>query len=439
MTSFLRPPAWKSLSRGAVTTFGLRVLGAGLLYGLHVALARWASADGYGAYVFAISWTSVLAQLGALGLPSAALRFVPEYRTSQRLGLLRGFLRTGRGVLLAGTSGLALAAIGIALVVPTGSIHLPALLTGLALTPLMGLLLFEKEVLRACNRFAWAYAPDQILRPLLVGGTVGALVWATGTVSPVQMLLCMGGAFVLLIPLQQWGTRATLREAYEQTAERRPRRWLRVALPLLLTGGFQLVLNKTDIFVVGTLVGAEEVGIYFAALRTAQAITFLSFAVDAVAGPEVARLYHGESDDLQRTVSGLAHWYFWPTLAAALGLLLVAEPVLSLFGPAFTAGQPMMAVLMVGFLINAATGAQTHLLTLTGHERSCAYIYGWCAALNIGLNLAGVYAYGALGAAFATATTLTVRNLWVRRRVVHLTGLRPSIVAALWPASPSHA
>jgi O-antigen/teichoic acid export membrane protein len=340
-------------------------------------------------------------------------------------------LQVGRGLLLASTSGLALLAIGVALVVPSGRIHLPTLLTGLTLTPLMGLLLFEKEVLRACNRFAWAYAPDQILRPLLVGGTVGALMWATGTVSPVQMLLCMGGAFVLLIPLQQWGTRATLSEAYEQAAKRRSRRWLRVALPLLLTGGFQLVLNKTDIFVVGSLAGTEDVGIYFAALRTAQAITFLSFAVDAVAGPEVARLYHGDSDDLQRTVSDLAHWYFWPTLAAALGLLLVAEPVLSLFGPAFTAGQPMMAVLMVGFLVNAATGAQTHLLTLTGHERSCAYIYGWCAALNIGLNLAGVYAYGALGAALATSTALTVRNLWVRRRVVHLTGLRPSIVAAL--------
>ena len=326
MMSFLRPLAWKSLSRGAVTTFSLRVLGAGLLYGLHVVLARWASADGYGAYVFAISWTSVLAQLGALGLPSAALRFVPEYRTSQRLGLLRGFLQVGRGLLLASTSGLALLAIGVALVVPSGRIHLHTLLTGLTLTPLMGLLLFEKEVLRACNRFAWAYTPDQILRPLLVGGTVGALMWATGTVSPVQMLLCMGGAFVLLIPLQQWGTRATLSEAYEQAAKRRSRRWLRVALPLLLTGGFQLVLNKTDIFVVGSLAGTEDVGIYFAALRTAQAITFLSFAVDAVAGPEVARLYHGDSDDLQRTVSDLAHWYFWPTLAAALGLLLVAEP-----------------------------------------------------------------------------------------------------------------
>jgi hypothetical protein len=44
-------------------------------------------------------------------------------------------------------------------------------------------------------------------------------MWATGTVSPVQMLLCMGGAFVLLIPLQQWGTRVTLSEAYEQAAE----------------------------------------------------------------------------------------------------------------------------------------------------------------------------------------------------------------------------
>jgi len=438
MFDALRVPSWRSLSRGALVSFSIRVAGTGLLYGLHILLARWANAEGYGAYVFAISWTSVLAELGALGLPNAALRFVPEYRTGQRLGRLRGFLQVGRGVLLAATSGLALVAIGIAIVVPTGRIHLPALLTGLALTPLMGLLLFEREVLRACNRFAWAYAPDQILRPLLIGGAVGTLVWVTGTVSPVQILLCMGGAFVLLIPLQQWGTRAILREAYEQTAERRPRRWLRVALPLLLTGGFQLVLNKTDIFVVGALVGNEEVGIYFAALRTAQAITFLSFAVDAVAGPEVARLYHGDSEDLQRTVSGLAHWYFWPTLAASIALLLVAEPILSLFGPVFTTGQPMMAVLMVGLLVNAATGAQTHLLTLTGHERSCAHIYGWCAALNIGLNLAGVYAFGTIGAAVATAATLVIRNLWVRRRVVDLTGLRPSIVAALWPSS-SHA
>jgi O-antigen/teichoic acid export membrane protein len=428
MFDVLRVPSWRSLSRGALVTFGIRVLGAGLLYALHVLLARWMNADGYGMYVFAISWTSFLAQFGALGLPNAALRFVPEYQTSDRRDLLHGFLGTSRRLILTASGGLAIFATGVALLVPTGEIPLSALLVGIALTPGMALLLFETEVLRARNRFAWSYAPNQVLRPLAVGGVAGGLVALTGTVTPLQVLLATGAVFVVAVGLQQWITRADLARP-EGSTERRRRRWLRVAVPLLLTSGFQLLLNKTDVVLLGMLVGPDAVGVYFAALRTAQVVTFLGFAVDAVAAPEISRLYHSDSDDLQATVSRLAHWYFWPTLLAAGGLVLVAEPILSLFGPAFTDGVPVLIVLAIGLVINAAMGPQTHLLTLTGHERSCASIYGACAVLNVVLNLGGIWLYGALGAAIATATTLTVRNLWIRRRVVALTGVAPSIVS----------
>ncbi|PSQ81944.1 MAG: hypothetical protein BRD41_01395 [Bacteroidetes bacterium QS_1_63_11] len=434
MFDALRVPSWRSLSRGALVSFGLRVAGAGLLYGLHVVLARWMNAGGYGTYVFAISWTSFLAQFGKLGLPNAALRFVPEYRTNQEPARLWGFLQTSRGLVLAGTIGLALLAAAVTLLVPTGDWSRPALLVGFALTPLMGLFSFETEVLRALDRFAWSYAPNYVLRPLAIGGIVGGLLWGTGTASPLSVLLCTGAVLLALVLVQQWGVRSTL-DAFSSAVERRPRRWLRVALPLLLTSGSQLIVSKTDIFLIGILVNSEEVGVYFAAMRTAQIVTFFSFAMDAVAAPEVSRLYHGGSDHLQETVSSLAHWYFWPTLGVGFGLTLLGAPILSLFGSTFTAGVPILTVLMIALVFGAAMGPQLYLLNLTGHERSSACIFGVCAVLNVGLNLAGVALYGAFGAALATATTLIVRNLWIRQRVVTLTGIAPSVFSAIYPAS----
>lgn len=436
MFDILRVPSWRSLSRGALVSFAIRVAGAGLLYGLHVLLARWMNAGGYGTYVFAISWTSFLAQFGKLGLPSAALRFVPEYRTNQEAARLRGFLQTSRGLILAGTVGLALLAAAVALLVPIGDWSLPALLVGFALAPLMGLFSFETEVLRACDRYAWSYTPNYVLRPLAIGLGVGVLLWWTGTISPLSVLVWTGVVFLMMLGLQQWGVRRVL-SAPSPPPERHPWQWLQIAVPMLLTSGFQLILRKTDIFLIGMLVGSEEVGIYFAALRTAQIVTFSSFAVDAVAAPEVSRLYHGDSDHLQETVSSLAHWYFWPTLGIGLGLTLLGAPILSLFGSAFTAGVPILIVLMIALVFGAAMGPQLYLLNLTGHERSSAYIFGVCSVLNIGLNLIGITLYGAFGAALATATTLIVRSLWIRRRVVVLTGVAPSIWTALRPASPS--
>lgn len=437
MFSFLRVPTWQSLSRGAVTAFGLRVVGSGLLYVLHVLLARWLGTEGYGVYAFAISWTSFLAEMGALGLPNAALRFVPAYRTGDEPELLRGFLRSSRGLVVAGAVGLATLASGVAVVLPAGEMPTTTLLIGFWLAPLLALILFETEVLRAVNRFGFAYGPIHVLRPLGTGLAAGTVLWLTGSLSPLQVLLCIAGVFVVAIVIQQWATRRSLRETIHAVPSHETSRWVRVAFPLLLTGGFQLVLRKTDVFLVGALVGAAEVGIYFAAMRTAQVITFFSFAADAVAAPFVSRLYHGDDENLQQAVGRLAHWYFWPTLLGAVGLALLVEPILALFGASFVAGAPIAYVFMAGLVFDAAMGAQQHLLTLTGHEQACASIYGICAMLNVVLNLAGIYYFGVLGAAVATAVTLVIRGLWVRRRVIELTGLYPSVLSLMGRSRPS--
>ena len=40
-------------------------------------------------------------------------------------------------------------------------------------------------------------------------------------------------------------------------------------------------------------------------------------------------------------------WTFWPSLALGLTLLALGKPILSLFGPGFAEGYPLMFVLAV--------------------------------------------------------------------------------------------
>lgn len=69
--------------RGAGAAFGVRVLGFALSYLLNILLARWLGATEYGIYAYVMAWGHTLAILAGLGLPTMALRFIPEYREHQ--------------------------------------------------------------------------------------------------------------------------------------------------------------------------------------------------------------------------------------------------------------------------------------------------------------------------------------------------------------------
>jgi O-antigen/teichoic acid export membrane protein len=71
---------------------------------------------------------------------------------------------------------------------------------------------------------------------------------------------------------------------------------------------------------------------------------------------------------------------------------------------------------------------------MTGHERRCVRVFGWSALLNVGLSVAGVWAFGALGAALASLATTILWNAWLRVLVARHVGVRPTIVDALLDA-----
>jgi O-antigen/teichoic acid export membrane protein len=200
----------------------------------------------------------------------------------------------------------------------------------------------------------------------------------------------------------------------------------------MLVSGFILVINQTDVLMVGTLLSPREAGLYRAASKTATLVILVPTAMRVVVEPRLVELHAGgDIRELQRIAAMAARWSFIPALGLALVLAAVHVPVLRLFGSEFVAVRDVLLVLMGGQLLLAGTGVAGSLLNLTQFQRLAALIFGGAAALNIGLNALGIMLAGTIGAAFATATTLCILGLtlwWAVRRQM---GVDASILDAL--------
>jgi O-antigen/teichoic acid export membrane protein len=155
-----------------------------------------------------------------------------------------------------------------------------------------------------------------------------------------------------------------------------------------------------------------DVGIYFAAGKTMALIMFVHYAVGSAVAHKFAALHaRGDHDGLRSFVKDAVNWTFWPSLASALVILALGKPLLSLFGPQFATGYPVMCILVVGFLTRSAMGPADYLLNMLGEQKLCAAVLFGAALLNIVLNVVLVPKFGIVGAASATATSLTIAAL----------------------------
>jgi O-antigen/teichoic acid export membrane protein len=413
----------RTLLRGSLIALLIQGGGQLLRYLWQVGFARWMGVEEYGSFSFAFGWIQVLAILCALGLTTGALRFIPEYLSNGEWGLMRGMVRRSSQVTFGAGVGVALLGSLLVLVLPMEEGRRNTLLMGMWLVPLLGLGNLKLELTRATREVARAYFPMRIVLPALAA-VLGFLVQAErGALSAAEGLYALAGALILTLLLQELFLGQALPEdGRGAPQEFRTRFWLSESFPLLLIASFVILLNQTDIIMVGALAGDEEVGLYAGAAVTAPWVSFVLLSANAVAAPMISALHaRGERDSLQTLVTQVARWSFWSSLAVAGLLILGAGPILHLFGGEFGVARGALTILTLGQLVNACVGPVGHLMTLTGHGRDSAVVYGATAVVNVALNLLLIPAMGMEGAAVATAASMVLWNVWlfllVRRRL----------------------
>ena len=422
--------------RMSLIAFVIRLVSAAIAFVSQILLARWLGDFEYG--IFVLVWTAAIiaGNLSCFGFATSIIRFVPQYRASGSMDELRGILLTGRiFTLLAAT---AVATFGIsATVILAGTIEsyyvAPFILGAIAL-PMIAL----GDTLEGTARAnAWpvkALSPTYIIRPLLImffmvvalaagfepsaRTAVIAAIMATYATTIVQ-LLAVTASVGKIVP--------------DGPKQVNFSEWVAVSIPIFLVEGFLFLLTNADVLVVGHYLPPDQVAVYFATAKTLALVHFVYFAVKAGVSQRYAQLIHaGTREELEEFVIASARWTFWPSIAMGALVLLLGKPLLSLFGEAFTAGYPILFILVTGVVMRASVGPAESLLNMSGNQTVCAWIYGMTLLLSVGLCMMFIPWWGLWGAAASFSAGMVFEALVLGVVVWNRLGIKASALSGLF-------
>ena len=417
--------------KSAAQVLAIRLLGAGLTYASMVLLARWLGSYNFGIYAYVLVIVTLLGLAFSVGFNSSGLRFVSSYLARKKLRRLSGFLSQSHKIVLALSVLGALIGLGLiyALRNVIESYYVAPLLVGLLCVPVWTLLNQLEATARAFGWVNVAYVPGFILRPLLLMGFVGSLVLFGGTADAVSALWALIGACAVAALTQGLLVYAGTRQHLSNVKPAfHTRHWFAISLSFLMIDGFRMLLDNTDILLIGRFLDPHSVAVYFAVIRTAGLVAFVSFSVIALAVPKFAEIHStGTTEQLQKFVSNVTQMMFWPSLIAALALACLGPFLLSLFGADFATGYPTMLVVLTGLVLRSATLPVEYLLNMTGHHRDTMRVYALAALANIVLNLLLIPAFGIIGAAVGTYVAMIGGNLVLHRLVQKRLGVNACV------------
>jgi len=197
-------------------------------------------------------------------------------------------------------------------------------------------------------------------------------------------------------------------------------------IPLLTTDLVYTVMNTVDAVLLERFGGAVDVAAFRAVQPTARLnqIVLQSFAL--LFTPAAARLFaRNDREGINTLYWQNAAWMAiisFPVFALTFSL---AGPItVLLYGARYQDSALIMAMLSLGYYFNAATGQNGLTLKVLGRLRYIVSVDVLIAFVNLGINLALIPRYGAIGAAVGTMSIMIFYNLLKQIGLVFGTGIR---------------
>jgi O-antigen/teichoic acid export membrane protein len=417
--SVLSALVWFAISYGVA-------IGGYLL--LNASASRLLSPDLFGYFVVAMTTSTVVGQLGLMGVHRAGLREAARLAEDDDEGLL--LLRRGvRAVLVLALPVAGLASGAAAYALADGHSTPTRLLIAAGMTFMVMLGAQQKLWANYLRGFG-----DVRFASLLEGRSGGALV------ASLQAI----GLFAVL----QWWPDAGLGVALAVVAvgfalpvlgaaRRVTRRWRHVRPRGHVFADFGLVLRRdwrfaaiqvagylnatVEIWIAGLVLTSLDTSLYSAAQRLALLLAVPLTSIQVVFAPVCARmLANGELDKLQRLLRTGATLAAIVTAVAWVPMLVAPGPLLDLvYGKGFDGAATVLFLLTVGSMANVLSGLCGTALTMSHHEGSVAAVQVVACGTRIVVAALAAVIWGleGLGAAAAIVTVVMYVVMWRLARV----------------------
>ncbi len=197
------------------------------------------------------------------------------------------------------------------------------------------------------------------------------------------------------------------------------------SIPLVLNTFVFLVILWTDTIMLGFFKNASDVGIYNAAMPTAQLMLVIPNALVVLFLPILTELYAQEKthmfSSLYKTVT---KWIFGINLALLIIFTSFSREILTvLFGKEYAAGSEVLVLVSVCYFIFYLFLTSNRILLALEKTKSVFYITLTGAVSNFIFNLFLIPPYGIMGAAVGTGASLIIMALILliyTRNIIHV-------------------
>jgi O-antigen/teichoic acid export membrane protein len=181
--------------------------------------------------------------------------------------------------------------------------------------------------------------------------------------------------------------------------------------PFYLMSIVYIAMNNIDILMLGWLSNEQEIGGYSVAYRLAFLIFTLQAVTDSFTSPRLA--HHSALKNNKGLVSVASRGATYVLVLASpicIFLFIMGDKLLSLWGEEFYPFTVVLYALAIAQFVNVVSGPCGRLLLYTDHGFIRNVIAISVLILNAVLNYFGIIAFGAAGAAYATAVSIIVLN-----------------------------
>ncbi|MBP2283630.1 O-antigen/teichoic acid export membrane protein [Flavobacterium sp. CG_23.5] len=184
------------------------------------------------------------------------------------------------------------------------------------------------------------------------------------------------------------------------------------SFPMMLSGVFLILLNWTDILMLGRIENESQIGIYNTAFKIGYLTLFFVVSMNVLIMPKVSELYYKNNiAEMKKVINRITQLVIILTIPLAVTLIFFSELILKLFGPGFVAGKNTLILITIGSLFNAMTGNVDQILNMTNHQKIVKNIFFLGFLLNVILNIFLIPKYGIEGAATSSLITNIVVNI----------------------------
>ncbi len=193
---------------------------------------------------------------------------------------------------------------------------------------------------------------------------------------------------------------------YQKPAFSSVKEYLSLGLPAMPAGMSHLIVDISDRYIIGLILGATFVGYYTPGYSLGLKLSiFISGVLGIVLLPALSDYYEKNNITLVKRILNLSLKFFLLlAIPAAVGIIIIGKPILRLLTTPEIAQEGYIILVLTAF-IGIMIGVYTifkNIIFLKKRTKLISYYWGLCAVVNVIGNLILISKIGIVGAAIST-------------------------------------